>query len=51
MVGPGFKEAMMPGWPRNPNSPMLETDFEYGLFILPRATAFLESGLGAEDQR
>ena len=27
-VGPGFKEAFMPGYPGKKDSPMLETDFE-----------------------
>lgn len=29
VVGPGFKEAFMPGYPAKKDSPMLETDFEY----------------------
>lgn len=29
IVGPGFKEAFMPGYPAKKESPMLETDFEY----------------------
>ena len=28
IVGPGFKEALMPGYPARPDSPVLETDFE-----------------------
>lgn len=36
VVGPGFKEAFMPGYPAKKDSPMLETDFEYGLQIINR---------------
>jgi len=28
-VGPGFKEAFMPGYPAKQDSPMLEADFKY----------------------
>ena len=28
-VGPGFKEAFMPGYPSKKDSPMLESDFKY----------------------
>lgn len=28
IVGPGFKEAFTPGYPKNPNSPILESDYE-----------------------
>lgn len=28
IVGPGFKEKFMPGYPKNEQSPMLESDFE-----------------------
>ena len=28
IVGPGFKEKFMPGYPKNEESPMLESDFE-----------------------
>lgn len=28
VVGPGFREAHMPGWPKNENSTLMETDFE-----------------------
>lgn len=27
IVGPGFKQSFMPGYPKNEKSPMLETDF------------------------
>ncbi len=30
VVGPGFKEAFMPGYPAKKDSPLLESDFEYG---------------------
>jgi glyoxylase-like metal-dependent hydrolase (beta-lactamase superfamily II) len=29
IVGPGFKQAFMPGYPAKLDSPLLETDFEY----------------------
>lgn len=28
MVGPGFKDAMLPGYPANPDSPIRESDYE-----------------------
>ncbi|KAK4940773.1 hypothetical protein LTR10_019166 [Elasticomyces elasticus] len=28
IVGPGFKEVMLPGYPTNPNSPIRESDYE-----------------------
>ncbi|KAF3761618.1 hypothetical protein M406DRAFT_295293 [Cryphonectria parasitica EP155] len=28
IVGPGFKEAMLPGYPANPDAPILESDYE-----------------------
>lgn len=29
VVGPGFKEAMLPGAPANPESPIQESDYAY----------------------
>lgn len=29
VVGPGFKANFLPGYPNNPDSPMLASDFEY----------------------
>lgn len=29
VVGPGFKENFMPGYPKNENSPMLGSGFAY----------------------
>jgi hypothetical protein len=31
VVGPGFKNAMLPGAPANPDSPILESDYKYVL--------------------
>ncbi|KAL9612333.1 MAG: hypothetical protein Q9167_003066 [Letrouitia subvulpina] len=28
IVGPGFKKAILPGWPANPDSPIRESDYE-----------------------
>lgn len=28
VVGPGFRKAFLPGYPANPESPVLESDFE-----------------------
>jgi hypothetical protein len=28
VVGPGFKEKLLPGYPSNPNSALLETDYK-----------------------
>jgi hypothetical protein len=28
VVGPGFKESLLPGYPANPNSNILESDYE-----------------------
>jgi hypothetical protein len=29
IVGPGFKEALLPGWPANNNGLILESDYRY----------------------
>ncbi|KAJ0121881.1 hypothetical protein J7T55_002390 [Diaporthe amygdali] len=34
IVGPGFKQAMLPGAPANPQSPILESDYAPDTFIL-----------------
>ena len=28
VVGPGFKEAFLPGWPARPDSPVRESDYK-----------------------
>ncbi|MCJ1356328.1 MAG: hypothetical protein MMC33_006323 [Icmadophila ericetorum] len=42
IVGPGFKDAFLPGFPANPKSPILETDYANREFV---ELNFEESGL------
>ena len=42
VVGPGFKENFLPGYPVNPNSPMLDLDTKYeALTLLPPNSCYL----------
>lgn len=46
VVGSGFKEAFMPGYPTNEDSPMLDSDFEYEARYLARSELMLTSAQG-----
>lgn len=35
IVGPGFSDAFLPGYPSKKDSPMLETDFAYSQDYVP----------------
>ncbi|KAI4216357.1 MAG: hypothetical protein LQ351_001367 [Letrouitia transgressa] len=50
IVGPGFKKAMLPGWPANPDSPIRESDYEgRNLREIPFATDLQMGGCRAFD--
>lgn len=40
VVGPGFKDALLPGYPAKIDSPVLEADFEYEFLLLSSLTEF-----------
>lgn len=43
VVGPGFKDAFLPGYPAKPDSPVLEADFEYEFLTILVKTSSLHS--------
>ena len=46
VVGPGFSDALIPGYPANENSPILETDYKLVPSTCERSESDLSIGIG-----